>query len=74
MMPLRKATTLENELALAARFDYGILLVLPDVTYIGETGVAVGPVGDHLNVLFSGEQAGRMLGRLKEFHAEAVDR
>lgn len=72
-LPIRKATTLENELALSARFGYGIVLVLPSLDYLDESGKALGAIGKDLNVWFSAEQAGRMLERVKVAHAKAVD-
>lgn len=63
-MPPRRATTLENELALAARFGHRIILTIPSVEFAGETGKAVGQVGPDLNVAFTNEQAGRMYERL----------
>lgn len=63
---MRRATTLMNELALAARFGHGILLVLPTVEFAGETGQAIGAIGPELNVWFTVEQAERMYRRLLE--------
>lgn len=63
-MSLRTATTLENELALAARFGYRLILTLPSVEFAGETGKAIGSVGPQLNVVFTYEQAARMWDRL----------
>lgn len=71
-LPIRRATTLENELALGARFGYGIVLVLPSRDYLDETGTALGAIGSDLNVWFSAEQAGRMLERVM-VHAKAAD-
>jgi hypothetical protein len=63
---VRNATTLMNELALCARFGHGIVLVLPEVEFVGEQGQAVGANGPDLNVWFSTEQALRMYERLLE--------
>lgn len=63
---IRRATTLVNELALAARFGHPIVLTLASVEFCGETGRAIGANGSDLNVLFTTEQAGRMYERLYE--------
>lgn len=63
-MSIHRATTLENELALAARFGHRIILTIPSIEFAGETGKAIGSVGPDLNVVFTHEQAGRMYERL----------
>jgi hypothetical protein len=67
---MRNATSLVNELTLAARFGHPIVLVAPGVLVLGETGAAIGANGSEMNVLFSAEQAGRMAQRLL---AESAD-
>ena len=63
-MPVRRATSFENELSLAARLGHSIVIVSASPEVLGETGHPLAANGKELNVLFSHEQAQRMAVRL----------
>ncbi len=65
------ATTFENELMLAARFGWRVVLVLDTVELLGERGVMVGTLGARLNVAFTPAQVRRMVKRMNHVQESA---